>query len=594
MLQKKRLELLKTAVTKRDLADILNINISFLTRTLYVNNIEGYYTSFEINKRSGGTRIINAPSDELKEIQVRLSDLLLDCIDALNKDKQIQSKLSHGFSRDCSIITNAALHRNKKNVLNIDLKDFFDCFNFGRVRGFFIKNKDFELHEDIATVIAKIACYKNALPQGSPCSPVISNLITHSLDIRLVKLAQRNSATYSRYADDITFSTRKPAFSKYLVKEIDGNSCAGKKLNNEITRAGFEINDKKTRVQFKDSRQDVTGLIVNKKINTKSEYWRTARAMCHELFKSGKYVKKETVIDENGEKSVVVRQGTLRELEGILSFIDSVDKFNHLLKRPVKRNESNKVKSGRFFDHLNVREKTYSKFLFFNNFYSNSQPTVICEGKTDNVYLKSAISQLYKEFPALGGLSEESKKYRPNVHFMNLNNKTKYLMDLGGGASFFKRFMEHYEKDFERFKAPLSASPVILLLDNDDGPKELLNLLASKKFKNCPNQVNAIREKSYLHLIKNVYLVLTPLVNGNSSAMEDFFDKVTLGKKVGGKPFNPKNDMDNKTHYGKHVFSIKVVRENKANISFDLFKPILKAISDVMEHYNKNVKPTLK
>jgi len=69
--------------------------------------------------------------------------------------------------------------------------------------------------------------------------------------------------------------------------------------------------------------------------------------------------------------------------------------------------------------------------------------------------------------------------------------------------------------------------------------------------------------------------------------MEDFFDKKTLNKKVSGKPFNPKNDMDSKTHYGKHVFSIKVVREDKANISFDLFKPILKAVEEVIKDYNK-------
>jgi retron-type reverse transcriptase len=111
---------------------------------------------------------------------------------------------------DLSLInTNTIVHLNQKNVPNIDLSNFFDSFNVGRVRGFFIKNRNFELHPDIATVIAQIACLDNKLPQGSPCSPVITNLITHSLDIRLASLAKKYSCSYSRYADDITISTRK-------------------------------------------------------------------------------------------------------------------------------------------------------------------------------------------------------------------------------------------------------------------------------------------------------------------------------------------------------------------------------------------------
>ncbi|MGQ7122368.1 reverse transcriptase domain-containing protein, partial [Escherichia sp. HC-CC4] len=123
-----------------------------------------------------------------------------------------QPSLSHGFERKRSIITNAMMHLGKKYVFNIDLDNFFGSFNFGRVRGFFIKNRNFALDPEIATVIAKIACYNNELPQGSPCSPVITNLITHSLDIKLAAIASRNSSTFTRYADDITFSTRKGEF----------------------------------------------------------------------------------------------------------------------------------------------------------------------------------------------------------------------------------------------------------------------------------------------------------------------------------------------------------------------------------------------
>ncbi|AWY01573.1 hypothetical protein A8139_17590 [Marinomonas primoryensis] len=130
-----------------------------------------------------------------------------------------QPSLSHGFVRKRSIITNAMMHIGKKNVLNIDLENFFDSFNFGRVQGFFIKNKNFQLNPIIATMIAQIACYDKKLPQGSPCSPVITNLITHSLDIRLASLAKKYKCTYSRYADDITFSTRKSLFPSQIMRE---------------------------------------------------------------------------------------------------------------------------------------------------------------------------------------------------------------------------------------------------------------------------------------------------------------------------------------------------------------------------------------
>lgn len=189
-----KLEALKQITTKPQLAALLGVKAQTLTHVLYVLTPATQYTEFKIPKKSGGTRNILSPSDKLKSLQSSLSNLLLDCIDEINENKKNKYRykhvLSHGFVRECWIATNARLHLNKKNVLNIDLKDFFDGFNFGRVRGFFIKNNQFRLHPHIATVIAQIACHENKLPQGSPCSPVITNLISHSLDIRLASLAK--------------------------------------------------------------------------------------------------------------------------------------------------------------------------------------------------------------------------------------------------------------------------------------------------------------------------------------------------------------------------------------------------------------------
>ena len=151
-------------------------------------------------------------------LQRRLADLLYDCLSEIEKDKPPKKPLSHGFRRDLSIVTNARPHKGRRYVLNLDIEDFFPAFNFGRVRGFFLKNNNFMLSEKVATILAQIACYQNSLPQGSPCSPIISDLIAHTLDVYLAQLARRYTCTYTRYADDLTFSTnRKNAFPRALA-----------------------------------------------------------------------------------------------------------------------------------------------------------------------------------------------------------------------------------------------------------------------------------------------------------------------------------------------------------------------------------------
>ena len=123
----------------------------------------------------------------------------------------------------------------------IDLEDFFPSINFGRVRGYFIRDKSFALDEDVATVVAQIACHENALPQGSPCSPVISNLIAQVLDMHLVRLASKVGCTYSRYADDLTFSTNKKVFPAEIAGPSETEPhrwMPGKDLQRIITYSG--------------------------------------------------------------------------------------------------------------------------------------------------------------------------------------------------------------------------------------------------------------------------------------------------------------------------------------------------------------------
>jgi len=591
-----KLTTLKSITTKKELADLLEIKRSNLTYTLYVLKPSTQYFQFQIPKKNGGFRTIDAPAKRLKDIQSKLSDLFLDCIDEINKGKEKNQHnakhgihpypmLSHGFSRKKSIITNALMHVNNKNVLNLDLDDFFDSFNFGRVRGFFIKNRNFELHPDIATVIAQIACYNNKLPQGSPCSPVITNLITHSLDIKLASLGRRYSCTYSRYADDITFSTREEVFPHQLMAEDNGKYTPGKRLRREIESSGFTINSKKTRIQYKDSRQDVTGLIVNKKPNIKKEYWRTAKSQCHSLFRTGTFYK-------HTDQGMAI--GNINELEGQLNFIDQVDFFNRLRQKPplnpLYKLENHRKNTSNL---LTGREKTFSRFLFYRYFYGNSKPTILCEGKTDNVYLKSAINVLQDHYPRLAKSKSKHGEYKPIVHFFNYSKRTRFLLELFGGADYLKGFVENFQKNHSFYKAPKPKNPVILLLDNDSGSNGIINLikgLRTTTIHPSTTKKDDIKNADFIHIMHNLYLVLTPLNGSNGSsdtAIEDLFDATTKSIKVGGKSFNP-GKPDTSKEYGKEIFANRVVKEKKSSINFDGFKPLLNRISAVIEHYSKH------
>ncbi|EGO9008665.1 RNA-directed DNA polymerase, partial [Enterococcus faecalis] len=255
---------------RNDFFRLLNIpkkNMTYLLYNKEKKGTENSYQTFEIEKKSGGVRIIHAPNDELKFVQKRLANLLWMTQKKIWKENNIKANISHAFEEKKSIITNAKIHRNKKFVLNVDLEDFFSSFHFGRVKGFFEKDNNFKVPEDVALIIAQLTCYQGSLPQGSPSSPIITNLICKIMDFRILKLAKKYKLDYSRYADDLTFSTNNTLF-------LSQETIFLKKLNKEIDRAGFKLNAKKTRLQFNSSRQEVTGLVVNKKISVPREYYK--------------------------------------------------------------------------------------------------------------------------------------------------------------------------------------------------------------------------------------------------------------------------------------------------------------------------------
>lgn len=571
-----RLDKLKSCNSKPDFARLLGIDPVFMTRVIYIRNTDNLYSQFTIKKKNGSDRFISAPDPELKEIQSKLSDLLQDCLNNIRENSKEENNFSHGFERNRSIITNAEKHKLKKWVLNIDLSNFFDEFNFGRVRGYFLKNKNFSLNPELSTLIAKIACHQNKLPQGSPCSPVITNLILVSLDRRLSNLCNRAGCTYTRYADDITISTNKKEFPRDIIKSHNENSIdLNKKILKEIISSGFQINLNKLRLLDKKCRQEVTGLTVNRFVNVDNEYAKKVRAMAHSLFTKGRY----TLTDKKTREQ---RAGNINELGGMLSFIDYIDKHNNRLPHTTKTS-------------LNKRENVYSDFLYYSAFWANPKPTILTEGKTDITYLRVALDSLSANYPNLIGNKKMGNKTVRDygVKFFKNTTKSKYFLNLDGGASHLKDFIVGYEKKTGAFKIIANQKPVIIVLDNDSGSggsNGIFQTLIGKAFPNITLSKDELRNQKWIWVTKNLYLIFTPLNGLNDSSMEDLFHSSVLQTTLGGKVFNRTNAKCKDNEYGKEFFATGVVLKQRKTINFSNFNYIFESITEIIDH-NASRKP---
>ena len=268
--------------TLEDVAQLLDVDYKHLIYYLYIVRPPERYTCFTIRKRSGGERRICAPATALKIVQAKLNQVL----QAVYKAKPSV----HGFAIGKSIVSNANMHSRKRYVLNVDLENFFPSINFGRVRGMFM-GPPYKLNASVATVLAQICCFENQLPQGAPTSPVASNMICAKLDSQLQRLAQSNRCTYTRYADDLTFSTSMRSFPEALATALSGPHGERVKLGAPLLQAivanGFEVNTAKVRLLTRNHRQEVTGLTTNQVPNVRRRYVRQIRAMLHAWRKFG-------------------------------------------------------------------------------------------------------------------------------------------------------------------------------------------------------------------------------------------------------------------------------------------------------------------
>ena len=569
---------LKGAKNRKELAKLLGFKPSALTSIIYQTPLALKYTTFNIPKKTGGSRTIKAPNPRLKRLQTHLAHLLYACLTEIEEERQVRP-VSYGFRKAGTIADNAKNHKRRRYVLNLDLEDFFPTFHFGRVRGFFLKDKEFQLEEQVATTIAQIACDGVALPQGSPCSPVISELIGQILDLRLLRFAKKYGVRYSRYADDITFSTNQKNFPVALAVQ-DSKDLSSWTLGNdlvyEIEAAGFKINTGKTRMHCRGSRQMVTGLVVNEKANIRSEYYRKARAMCDSLFQTGTYFRSLTPsTGEPDEGSKPDFTDNLNPLEGILSHIYAVTQSEERREITDQRRKPRAIRT------------LYRRFLFYKYCIALNSPLIITEGKTDPIYLGEAIKSRNVYHPRLG--EPENNGFKFAVRFFNYRGQAHEIMDLGGGTGDLKSIPLYYlrnlgakKKSRKPFKHKPLTHPVILVLDNDDGLKSIASTV--KKVFGVPITVTSTDD--FYRITENLYLIKTPEING-SSCIEDLFSDKLKNTHLKGKKFNPNAKIDPQTEYGKEIFAKSVVKPNSHNIDFSGFDPLLDRTVAVLDDYYK-------
>lgn len=291
--------------TFAELADALGLapeKLQWLSYERGASHVD-HYSRFEIPKRTGGMRLISSPKPQLRQAQMWVRENVLTRL-------PVHSSAT-AFRPGMSVVDNAIRHTDSRIVIRVDLKDFFPSITFPRVRGYF---EFLGYNPGIASVLALlctdaprvllthngttqvVALKERSLPQGACTSPDLANLIAGSLDRRLDGLANRTSWTYTRYADDLVFSTSHDDASAHrLIRSVTTIAAD----------EGFTVNSSKTRIMRAPNRQAVTGLLVNNGVQISRRDRKRIRAFLHRCEIDGI----ETVSQQIGKNAQAVARG---------------------------------------------------------------------------------------------------------------------------------------------------------------------------------------------------------------------------------------------------------------------------------------------
>lgn len=235
----------------------LEQDLGISAKTLYAvsNNLGRHYHNAQLPKKGGGYRNLSVPDEVLKTIQKRIADVLLIHMPV--------SRYAKAYRFGSSTLRNAKHHVGKQVVLKLDILHFYDSIRYSTV-----KDKVFpeEIYAEPLRILLTMLCYhKDALPQGAPSSPAITNIILYEFDELVSQWCRERGIAYTRYCDDMTFSGD---FDSAEVIRF---------VRSELKKMGFLLNEQKTRIQRPSQQQTVTGIVVNEKLSIPADYRRKLR-----------------------------------------------------------------------------------------------------------------------------------------------------------------------------------------------------------------------------------------------------------------------------------------------------------------------------
>ena len=247
----------------------LKINSSKISEICNDSNI--FYSEFVITKNNGSSRKIHAPNACLKSIQWWILDNILT-------QKYTYDNI-FGFVPGRNAVQNAEYHFGARHLLNIDIKDFFPSIKLYQVSRVFY---EFGYDSEMSEILASICCRKGAVPQGAPTSPAIGNYVLRELDKKLADMSNDQDIKYSRYADDLTFSSKEWIDRDFLTE-----------VKTLIEAEGFFLNPSKTRFSGPGDQMEVTGIVINEKIQPQRKWRKRIRSKLNHLENSTRITRRE-------------------------------------------------------------------------------------------------------------------------------------------------------------------------------------------------------------------------------------------------------------------------------------------------------------
>lgn len=264
------------------------------------NNKEKNYKIYKIKKKNGHYRTIYAPKPNLLIIQKNILKNILE--------KRSISKYARAYKKGITLVDNAKEHLNKKIILKLDIKDFFNSIQYIQIYNTCFPQELFP--KSIGTLLTNLCSCYDILPQGAPTSSYISNLVMYNFDIIIGTFCDSRNIAYTRYCDDMTFSGD---FDYHEIINL---------VKQELTKLNLSLNIKKIHVITQKSRQIVTGVVVNKKLQV-AKYYR------QEIRKDVYYIKKYGLISHLGRTNNKMAPVTyLNTLLGKINYVLQIDKSN--------------------------------------------------------------------------------------------------------------------------------------------------------------------------------------------------------------------------------------------------------------------------